>query len=70
MVELRRQLDIENVWLTGALFKQPEMGLSAVVKSEDNVLEIYVRGENVLYSANTYLGDIKSTVEEINKNWG
>lgn len=70
MVEMRSQLEVENVWLTGAVFSQESMGLSALVKSEDNILKIFVRSTNHLHSANTYLNIIKSTIERINESLG
>lgn len=70
MVELRSQLDIENVWLTGAFFSESSLGLSALVKTEDNTLKIFAKSTNSLYSANTYLGLIKNSVDRINKQLG
>ena len=70
MVEMRSHLDVGNVWLTGAMFKQASIGLSSLVKSEDNTLKIYVKSEDPLYSANTYLNIIKNSVERINKSLG
>ena len=70
MVEMRSHLDVGNVWLTGAVFKQGSIGLSSLVKSEDNTLKIYVKSEDPLYSANTYLNIIKNSVERINKSLG
>lgn len=70
MVELRGQLDTENVWLTGARFAQKSTGLSAVVKSEGDVIKIFVRCSNRHHSANTYLSMIKATVDQINRDMG
>lgn len=70
MVEMRSNLDVNNVWLTGALFEEKEMGLRALVKDEDNVLKIYVTSTNTLHPANTYLSILKSTVARINKDLG
>lgn len=70
MVEMRSNLDVNNVWLTGALFEQKEMGLRALVKAEDNVLKIYVVSTNPLHPANTYLSILKSTVARINSVLG
>lgn len=65
MVERWTELDTENVWLTGARFVQPNTGLSAVVRIDGNVLQIYVRGENDLHSRNTYLSVIEGAVDQI-----
>ena len=70
MVEMRSHLDIDNVWLSGAIFAQDDIGLSALVKIEDNTLKIYVKSENTLHPANTYLNIIKTTIERINKSLG
>lgn len=70
MVEMRSHLDVKNVWLSGAVFIQESIGLSSLVKSEDNILKIYVKSENPLHPANTYLNIIKSSIERINKSLG
>lgn len=70
MVEMRSHLDIQNVWLTGAVFAQEGIGLSALVKSQDNILKIYVKSESSLHPANTYLNIIKNTIDRINKALG
>lgn len=70
MVEMRSHLDFSNVWLTGAVFEQKEMGLRALVKGEDNTLKIYATSLNPLHPANTYLSIIKSTILRINEELG
>lgn len=70
MVEMRNHLDTNNVWLTGAIFSFDAMGVSALVKTEDNILKIFAKSENGLYPANTYLSLIKSTIESINESIG
>ena len=45
MVDLRQDLDTKNVWLTGARFAQKSNGVSALVKSEGNIMYIYVRSK-------------------------
>ena len=67
MVERRQELDIQNVWLTGARFVWGKTGLSAVVKSEGNLLRIMVRSNNRTYKASMYLNELKSDLEDINK---
>ena len=68
MVEMRQDLQLSNVWRTGALFRQPGTGLSAVVKSEGDVLRIFVRSENPLHRPNTYLCILKENIGRINRD--
>lgn len=68
MVERYAELDQDNVWLTGARFLQPDAGLSAVVIIEDKKLKLYVRTENPLHPANTYLSVISGTIDRICKD--
>ena len=70
MVDLRHDLNIEYVWLTGAVFESNEMGYSALVKAEDNYLRIYVEAQNRLFHASSYLGFIRSIVKDINSSMG
>ena len=70
MVDLRRDLDTSQVWLTGALFKQKSNGLSAVVKSEGDVLRIFVKGENDFHKPHTYLNIIRDTLNTIHQDMG
>lgn len=65
MVEMRQDLDTSQVWRTGACFYQRATGLSAVVKSEGNVLKIYVRSAKKSHKANTYLCIIKDAIDYI-----
>lgn len=65
MVERWTELDTENIWLTGARFVQTNTGLSAVVRIDKNILQIYVRSENQLHSPNTYLSVIEGSVDRI-----
>ena len=68
MVEMRQDLQLTNVWRTGALFRQPGTGLTAVVKSEGDVLRIFVRGENAMHRPNTYLCVLKENIDRINRD--
>lgn len=66
MVEHWQELDLENVWRTGARFRQKDTGLSAVVKIHDNTLIIYVRSSNAeLHGRNTYLSIMEGSVDRI-----
>ncbi|MBQ7099882.1 MAG: hypothetical protein IJO05_09215 [Oscillospiraceae bacterium] len=68
MVEMRQDLQLTDVWRTGALFRQPGTGLSAVVKSEGDVLRIFVRSENAMHNPNTYLCILKENIDRINRD--
>ena len=70
MVDLRRDLDTNQVWLTGALFRQESNGLSAVVKTEGDVLRIFVKGENGLHRPHTYLNTIRDALTAIHRDMG
>lgn len=70
MVEMRGHLDKANIWRSGARFVHKDTGYSAVVKTEDNDLRIFVRGTNPLHKPNTYLSIIKGTVDQINQDMG
>lgn len=70
MVDMHRDLDMENVWLTGARFSQQSTGLSAVVRSEGNALVMYVRSDNIRHPADFYLDIIKDVLEHINQSMG
>ena len=67
MVDCHRELDFDNVWLTGARFCQPDTGLSAVVKIEEKekVLKLYVRSANPLHAPNTYLSVVVGSIDRI-----
>ena len=69
MVERWNELDLNNVWRTGARFRQQDVALSAVVKIENNVLKIYVRSSNpTLHAPNTYLSVIEGSIDRICKD--
>lgn len=70
MVDLRRDLDTSQVWLTGALFRQESNGLSAVVKTEGDVLRIFVKGEIDLHRPHTYLNTIRDALAAIQRDMG
>ena len=70
MVERSKELDIQNVWLTGARFVWGNTGLSAVVKGEGNLLRIMVRADNRNFKAYMYLDELKSDLERINAEMG
>ena len=70
MVDMHRDLDIENVWLTGSRFQQNSTGLSAVVKAEANVLRLFVRSTDLRYPADYYLDVLKDIIERISDEMG
>ena len=70
MVDHRKELDRNNVWLTGARFVCGDTGRSAVVKSEGNLLRIFVRAEGELRDPQRYLDKLKGTLERINEEMG
>ena len=70
MVDMRRDLDVEYVWLTGARFCQNSTGLSAVVRAEGNVLKLYVRSTELRYPADYYLDILRDVIEQIGTEMG
>lgn len=65
MVERHNELDVSNVWRTGARFELGEFGLSAVIVIDGNVLCFFIRHTNPMYRPNTYLTMLKSNVDRI-----
>lgn len=70
MVDMRRDLDTDNVWLTGARFLQHSTGLSAVVKAEENVLKLFVRSTDLRHPSDYYLDILKDAIEQISHEFG
>ena len=70
MVDRRRELNLGNVWLTGGQFRNDCTGLSAVVKTEGNLLRIMVRRENSECAPQLYLDALKKDIERINAEMG
>lgn len=70
MVERHAELDMENVWRTGARFQQPKLGLSAVVVIDGNILRFFIRHTNEMHRPNTYLTMLKANVDRIVKKMG
>lgn len=70
MVDRRRELNLNTVWLYGGQFRNGCTGLSAVVKTEGNLLRIMVRRENSPCQPQLYLNDLKQDVERINAEMG
>ena len=70
MVERNQELDIENVWRTGARFRQEELGLSAVVTMDGNILRFFIFHANAMHRPNTYLAMLKVNVDRIYRKMG
>ena len=70
MVERHSELDMANVWRTGARFQLRELGLSAVVVIDGNILHFFVRYTDSMYRPNTYLTMLKASVDRIVEKMG
>lgn len=65
MVERQNELDLRNVWRTGALFIQEGTKTSAVVTIDGNNLKILVRSVEKMHRPNTYLCMLKANIDRI-----
>jgi small GTP-binding protein len=70
MVDMRQDLDFQNVWLTGAMLEQKYNGVKAMVKSEGNVLSIYIQATDRAHKAHTYLNTIRGALDAIHLDMG
>ena len=70
MVDRHAELDMENVWRTGARFCHKELGYSAVVVIDGNILRFFIRHTDPMHRPNTYLTVLKANVERIVGNMG
>ena len=70
MIDRRKELDRNNVWLTGARFVCGDTGRSAVVKIEGDLIRILVRAEKEPRDPQRYLDELKDTLERINQEMG
>ena len=71
MVDRRNELDLDNVWLTGARFVYDNTGLSAVVKSEDKLIRIIVKKDSHKgVKPQFYLDALKDDLERISREMG
>ena len=70
MVERHQELDMDNVWRSGARFQLPGTDLSAVVTVDDKVLHIFIRNDGDMHRPNTYLAILKANVDKIVKKMG
>lgn len=65
MVGRYRELDIDNVWRTGARFRSDELGFSAVIEADSNKLRIFLFNDNFRQDSSVYLLLLKADVERI-----
>ncbi len=70
MVDRCDELDMDNVWRTGARFQLKELGYSAVVVIDSNVLRFFIRHTNAAHRPNTYLTMLKANVDRIVEKMG
>ena len=70
MVERHQELDMDNVWRSGARFQLPGTELSSVVTVDDKVLHIFIRNDGDMHRPNTYLAMLKANVDKIVKKMG
>lgn len=70
MAERQKELDLDNVWLTGARFISGDRCQSAVVKSEGNLIRIMVRSEDGYVDSQAYLDGLKADIDRINVAMG
>ena len=65
MVDRSGELDMDNVWRTGARFQLKALGYSAVVVIDGNVLRFFIRHADPMHRPNTYLAILKANVDRI-----
>lgn len=70
MVDMRQDLRMDKVWLTGALLQQKYNGVRAMVKSEGDVLSIYIQTTDRAHKAHTYLNTIRGVLDAIHQDMG
>lgn len=70
MVDRHSELDMNNVWRTGARFEFKELGYSAVVVIDGNTLRFFIRHDDPMHRPNTYLTMLKANVDGIVRAMG
>lgn len=65
MVERHGELDMTNVWRTGAVFVQNETHLIATVVIDGNTLKFFIRSDDPMHRPNTYLTMLKANADRI-----
>ena len=70
MVERHSELDMTNVWRTGARFELPGTGISAVVVIDGETLKFFIRHTGTMHRPNTYLTMLKANTDRIWRRMG
>lgn len=70
MVDRHTELDMDNVWRTGAKFQLQELGFSAVIVIDSNTLRFFIRHSDPMHRPNTYLTMLKANVDRIVEKMG
>ena len=70
MVERHSELDMTNIWRTGARFELPGTGISAVVVIESETLKFFIRHTGTMHRPNTYLTMLKANTDRIWRRMG
>ena len=70
MVDRHAELDMDNVWRTGARFEFRDLGYSAVVLIDVNTLRFFIRHTDPMHRPNTYLTMLKANVDRIVEKMG
>ena len=68
VVEMQHDLDGDNVWYSGAVFRNDYHKQTAYIHTKGNDLHIYVDALDSYYNPNEYLTPIKSIVRAINRD--
>lgn len=69
IVDMKHDLDYENVWFSGAVFSN-RSGLKAYVNAEDKELHIFTNSIDPFYKATDYLNRFRESVKITNNELG
>lgn len=67
MVDMRKDMVPGKVWLAGVFLQQRFNYIDALVKSEDNVLSIYIRAADSSHKAHSYLNTLRGALQLIHE---
>ena len=70
MVDMRSDLELDCVWLTGAVFICDNLESKALVKIEDNLLKVFVNSNSHLYPSSYYAASLRNSIRNINESLG
>ena len=72
MVDMNRDLQFDQVWVKGAVFKHSYNDTSALVISDsnENTLTIYIQSTGMAHLAHTYLNTFRSALDVIHNGMG